>query len=100
MTSHGVTLKVCVERCHGCPFGPHRCVSAERARELLDECDRTDTHFVCHEFVIASDEPVTCAGYYMTGRRPRVFRFAAVFGIPIERVTPPGIRAAHERSTR
>lgn len=93
------TLKVCAVRCHGCPFGPDRCVSAERARDLLAQCDRTDTHFVCHEFVIAGGEPVTCAGYYMTGRRPLVFRFAAAVGIPIERVVPHGIRAAHEGST-
>lgn len=83
------TLKVCAERCPGCPFGPTPCVSRARARELLANCDRQDVHFVCHEYVLEGDEPVTCAGYYLTGRRGRVFRFAEAFGIPIERVPRP-----------
>lgn len=80
------TLKVCAERCPGCPFGPDRCVPAARAAELLRECDLEDKHFICHEWVNEGGEPVTCAGFYMTGRRPRVFRFAEAVGIPVERV--------------
>jgi hypothetical protein len=87
---HDPTLKVCAERCPGCPFGPTPCVSRERARELLAAADRADKHFVCHEWVAAGGDPVTCAGYYAArGPTALVFRFASFAGIPVEFVGRP-----------
>lgn len=51
------------EKCDECLFAPTRIVSAERMREVLSECRRKDSHFICHKATIAGLD-VCCRGYY------------------------------------
>jgi hypothetical protein len=53
------TLKVCAQKCDQCLFSSDRIVSKKRMNEILRECERTDSHFVCHK----TDDAV-CAGFY------------------------------------
>lgn len=45
-------FQVAAERCGECLFGKGRIVSEERMRQLLAECKRTDTHFICHKHTL------------------------------------------------
>ncbi len=56
-----MTLKVCAKRCNQCLFSSNRIVSKKRMKEILQECEQTDSHFVCHK-----SEDSVCAGFYET----------------------------------
>ena len=52
-------LKVCSQKCEQCLFSENRIVPKKRMKEILKQCKREDTHFVCHK----TDDAV-CAGFY------------------------------------
>ncbi len=52
-------LKICANPCSQCLFSKSRIVSADRKAEILTDCRRTDSHFVCHK-----TEDAVCAGFY------------------------------------
>lgn len=58
-------FKVCEEKCTKCLFTKDRVVSKERMADILAECARNNTHFICHEASIAGEE-VCCRGFYDT----------------------------------
>jgi hypothetical protein len=58
-------LKVCENKCDQCLFSKNRIVSKERMVSILRDCQKKDTHFVCHKATIAEQE-VVCAGFYET----------------------------------
>lgn len=60
-----MTFKVCEGACDQCLFSKDRIVSAGRVREILAECARDDTHFICHKASIA-DRDVCCRAFYDT----------------------------------
>lgn len=60
-----MTFKVCEGACDQCLFSKDRIVSASRVREILRDCARQDTYFVCHKASIAGHE-VCCRPFYDT----------------------------------
>jgi hypothetical protein len=56
-----MTLKVCIERCNQCLFGPTPIVGPERIKQVLNKCEREGAHFICHK----TDDTV-CKGFYDT----------------------------------
>jgi len=52
-------FKVCKKRCDQCLFSENRIVSPERAAEVLQECEKKDSHFICHKY-----RDVCCKGFY------------------------------------
>jgi hypothetical protein len=52
-------FKVMAKRCDQCLFSRNRIVSASRKREVLAQCRRDDTHFICHK-----TPGVCCRGFY------------------------------------
>lgn len=60
-----MTFKVCEKPCDQCLFSKNRIVSGERMKQILNDCKRNDTHFVCHKATIAGKE-VCCRGFYDT----------------------------------
>jgi len=52
-------FKVCAKRCNQCLFTDNKIVSDERKEEVLDECVRNDSHFICHKH-----DDVCCRGFY------------------------------------
>lgn len=60
-----MTFKVCNEPCNQCLFSKDKIVSNERRKQILDECKREDTHFICHKATIEGKE-VCCRTFYDT----------------------------------
>jgi hypothetical protein len=58
-----VGFKVMKEQCDECLFSPQRIVSARRMAQLLKECCRDDTHFICHKATIEGKE-ACCRAFY------------------------------------
>lgn len=58
-------LKVCETKCDQCLFTKDRIVSADRMKQILAECARDDTHFICHKASIAGQD-ACCRGFYET----------------------------------
>jgi hypothetical protein len=56
-------FKVCERECSQCLFSSNRIVSSTRMAEVLRDCQRKDTHFVCHKASIEG-ENVACRGWY------------------------------------
>jgi hypothetical protein len=52
-------LKVCGQQCDQCLFGPNKIVSEARKQQILSDCKREDTHFVCHKH-----DDVVCRSFY------------------------------------
>lgn len=58
-------LQVYNERCAECLFSKNKIVSDSRRREILAQCARDDSHFVCHKASILCRN-VVCRGFYDT----------------------------------
>lgn len=56
-------LKVCEKQCDQCLFSKNRIVSGRRMKEILTDCIRNDSHFVCHKGTI-ENENIVCRGFY------------------------------------
>ena len=76
-------LKVAHKRCDQCLFGPNKIVSESRKRSILRDCDRDQTHFLCHKGTLRGDE-VVCAGFAEAQKRgehySKVLAFALYLG--------------------
>lgn len=59
-------LRVLTERCERCLLGPDPLVGVESVRRILEDCERTDTHFTCH-MATARGVEVACGGFYQAG---------------------------------
>ena len=59
------TLKIMSEQCDQCLFSANRIVSGKRAKQVIQDCLKTDTHFQCHKATIAG-ENVACKGFVDT----------------------------------
>ena len=56
-------LMVARERCSQCLYTENRIVSNARAKQLIRDCAKNDTHFLCHKGT-AEGKEVVCAGCY------------------------------------
>lgn len=55
--------QVSAHRCNECLMGNSRIVSAERAEDILEECARKGTAFICHKGSIKGHN-IVCRGFY------------------------------------
>jgi hypothetical protein len=67
-------FKVCAERCYQCLFSKDRIVSEKRMREVLSDCAKRDSHFICHK-----TDDACCKGFYDT-RTTNLMRIAQRLG--------------------
>jgi hypothetical protein len=58
-------FEVCAEKCDQCLFSKNRIVRPGRMQEILKDCAKKDTHFVCHKASIAGRD-TCCKGFYDT----------------------------------
>ena len=58
-------FKVCDKPCDQCLFSKNRIVSASRMKQILSDCRKSDTHFICHKATIAGND-ICCHGFYHT----------------------------------
>ncbi|OJV55341.1 MAG: hypothetical protein BGO31_20645 [Bacteroidetes bacterium 43-16] len=55
--------KVCSKSCDQCLFTKSKIVSEERKKEILDDCEKEQTHFICHKGSIVG-ENIVCNGFF------------------------------------
>lgn len=56
-------LKVFKTPCENCLFSDDKIVSNARKKELLSNCKKEQTHFICHKSTIKGEDTV-CSGFY------------------------------------
>jgi len=56
-------FKVKKEKCDQCLFTENRIVSKKRASQIIRDCKKNDTHFICHKSSIDNNE-VCCRGSF------------------------------------
>lgn len=61
--------KVCSKSCNQCLFTKNKIVSDERKQEILEDCERNETHFICHKGSIAGQN-VVCNGFFRNKTTP------------------------------
>lgn len=49
--------------CGQCLFSKNKIVSDERKEQILSDCTRNDTHFICHKASIEGKD-IVCAAFY------------------------------------
>jgi hypothetical protein len=79
-------LLLAAHRCSQCLTTRNRIVSGERAAEIIRECRKTDTHFLCHKS--PPGMIVHCRGVHEALGGSRAHRMAQSFGIPIREIDP------------
>ncbi|MBL7789374.1 MAG: hypothetical protein JNL75_06015 [Chitinophagales bacterium] len=57
-------LKVYNNKCKNCLFTQDRIVSSERAKEIIQECKDTNTHFICHLSTMENNGNICCRGFF------------------------------------
>ena len=69
-------LKVYKECCKNCLLSEDRIVSPKRAKEIINDCTRNQTHFICHKATL-NDEEIVCSKFYNTlGHNSQMIRIA------------------------
>ena len=56
-------FKVEKECCGQCLFGKDKIVSNKRRKDILNDCRKNDSHFICHKATIEGKD-VCCKGFY------------------------------------
>lgn len=69
-------MEICKERCDQCLFSDNRIVSKKRMAEIIKDCRRNDSHFICHKHSIAGNNDVMCRGFYETQPASQMLRIA------------------------
>jgi hypothetical protein len=82
-------LLVCAQRCDQCLYSRYRIVSADRAREVIEEARKNDAAFLCHKHTIrgavglsqGAQTNVVCRGYFdAVGNDVLLIRVAQMLG--------------------
>lgn len=63
------TLEVCSKPCDQCLFSKNKIVDDKRVNEILSDCEKNQTHFICHKGTIAGKN-VVCNGFYRNRSTP------------------------------
>ncbi len=62
--------------CKNCLLSPDRIVSPERAKDILNQCAKEQTHFVCHKASM-NGENICCHRFYKElGHKSELIRIA------------------------
>lgn len=75
------SLVLAARKCSECLCSANRIVSVNRARQIIIDCCRTHTHFICHKS--PDGEIVHCRGVHDL-RESQAYQLAKRLGIPIE----------------
>lgn len=85
---------VAEKRCDQCLFSSACIVSPERKAQVLADCERRDTHFICHKFTANGSEACCRAFYDEDPLRTNLMRIAARLGavrfVPVPTIEVPG----------
>ena len=69
-------LKVYKQCCNNCLLSEDRIVSAKRAKEIIGQCTKEQTYFICHKASMEGKE-IVCQKFYETmGYKSQMVRIA------------------------
>ena len=57
-------FQVCEKQCAQCLFTKARIVSDARAKEVIADCEKKGTYFVCHKGSLAGNNQLCCRGFF------------------------------------
>lgn len=86
--------KVCSKPCDQCLFSKNKIVNDERKAEILEGCEKDETHFICHKGTIAGQN-VVCNGFFRNKTTPYLELMKAAGRI--ELVDPHNLQQVDER---
>lgn len=69
-------LKVYKECCNNCLLSDNRIVSQKRAKEIIQDCSKKQTHFICHKASIEEKEIICKKFYDSFGYKSQMVRIA------------------------
>ncbi len=76
------------ECCKNCLLSKDRIVSGKRAKEIISDCKKNQTHFICHKASIEGKD-IVCKSFYDTfGFYSQIIRIAERLGV-LRFVTQP-----------
>lgn len=58
-----MSFKVYKEPCKNCLLSPDRIVSPERAKDIIQSCAKSESHFICHKASINGKE-ICCKNFF------------------------------------
>lgn len=74
-------MKVYKECCKNCLLSPDRIVSAARAKDIIEDCKNSQSHFICHKASMEGKD-VTCKTFYdKFGHYSQMVRIAERLGV-------------------
>ena len=88
-------FKVYAARCNECLFSKDKIVSDERRAQILAECKRKDSHFICHKATI-SGQNVCCRGFYETQTSNLIRVMGRIGGIEFVNLPDDGKAGKHD----
>lgn len=69
-------LKVYKECCNNCLLSDNRIVSPKRVKEIIQDCSKKQTHFICHKASIEEKEIIFKKFYDSFGYKSQMVRIA------------------------
>lgn len=69
-------LKVFKECCQNCLLSPDRIVSGKRAKEIIQDCVKKQTHFICHKSSMKNGEVICKTFFDQFGHYSQMVRIA------------------------
>lgn len=71
-----MSLKVFSECCKNCLLSESRIVSPARVKDIINDCKKKQTHFICHKATMKGEE-IVCKKYYeIFGHTSQLIRIA------------------------
>jgi hypothetical protein len=74
------TFDLMTRKCGQCLLSPNRIVSGQRMREILETCEQSNTHFICHKGSEVGRN-IACRGHHDLIGGSLAFRLGSVMGI-------------------
>ena len=71
--------KIYSECCQNCLLSKDRIVPSKRAKEIIKDCLKNDTHFICHKASM-NGEDIVCRSFY-DNFDSKLIRFAKWLGV-------------------
>lgn len=59
-------FQVYQDKCQNCLFTQDRIVSSKRAKDIIQDCKDSDTHFICHLSTMENNGNICCRGFFDT----------------------------------
>lgn len=91
-------LKVASKKCSQCLYDKNRIVPDSRAKQIIRDCARHDSHFECHKGTLYG-EKIVCAGSHQSRNPGQLVRIMERLGA-IELVDPDAFAAEQKAKGR